>query len=52
MLVEGLPVRLLVKKLIELKGKTDRSIDVIEDFSTSLSIIDKTRRKPARIQKI
>ena len=29
-----------MKKLIELKGKTDRSIDVIEDFSTSLLIID------------
>ena len=41
-----------MKKLIELKGKTDKSIVVIEDFSTSLSTIDKTRRKPTRIQKI
>lgn len=40
-----------IKKLMELKGKTDKSIVVI-DFSTSLSTTDKTRREPARIQKI
>lgn len=41
-----------MKKLIELKGKTDKSTVVTEEFSTSLSTTDKTRRKPARIEKI